>query len=273
MRRNSDPWLRFYVRTLNNPKVQRLSSGDFKGWVNLLCLAKESDGSLPSIEDVAFRLRISKRKAEALLKSLRFNGLITGDKMHDWDEMQYQSDSSTERVKRHRERQCNVSSNVPVTAQIREETETFQETLPETETETETEVPATKTKRRSRVAVASTDTWEAYSKAYTQRYGVEPTRNRKVNSQIKQFCERVPREEAPDIAAFYLGHNNAYYLRTSHSTDSLLKDAEKLRTEWQTGRKVTGRKAQQDEQTATNFDNAERAIDMLNRRDSEQAKK
>ena len=64
MTRNSDPWFRFYVRTLNNPKAQRLSGGDFKGWVNLLCLAKEHDGALPSVEDVAFRLRLSERKVE-----------------------------------------------------------------------------------------------------------------------------------------------------------------------------------------------------------------
>ena len=98
-----------------------------------------------------------------------------------------------------------------------------------------------------------------------------PTRNAKVNGQMAQFCKRVPIEEAPEIAAFYLGHNNAWYIRGSHSVGSLLNEAEKLRTEWQTGRKVTGRKALQDEQTATNFDNAERAIEMLERRDHERA--
>ena len=268
--RNSDPWFRFYVRTLNNPKAQRLSSGDFKGWVNLLCLAKEYDGDLPSVEDVAFRLRLSKRKVETLLKSLRSNGLVDGDRMHDWDEMQYPSDSSTERVKRHRERArehpSNVSSNVPVTVQSRVE-----ERRVDTEAETETDqsreetpkgVTATKTKSRSQAAT-TTDTWGSFSQAYLNRYGVEPTRNAKVNGQLAQFCKRVPIEEAPAIAAFYVGHNNAFYLRVAHSTDALLKDAEKLRTEWQTGRKVTGRKALQDEQTSTNFDNAERAIEMM----------
>ena len=119
MTRNSDPWFRFYVRTLNNPKAATASRQRLQGWVNLLCLAKEYDGDLPPVEDVTFRLRLSKRKVEALLKSLRSNGLVDGDRMHDWDEMQYPSDSSTERVKQHRERQrrvsSNVSSNVPVT--------------------------------------------------------------------------------------------------------------------------------------------------------------
>ena len=87
---------------------------------------------------------------------------------------------------------------------------------PETETEKRREetpkgVPATKTKSLSRATTA--ETWEAYSKAYFNRYGVEPTRNARVNGQLAQFCKRVPLEEAPAIAAFYLGHNNAFYIR------------------------------------------------------------
>ena len=140
MQRNSDPWFRFYVRTLNNPKAQRLPGGDFKFWINLLCLAKETDGSLPPIEDIAFRLRLSKPKAETLLKSLRLKGLIDENRMHDWDELQYPSDSSTARVKQHRKRakehHGNVSSNTPgnvsVTAQSR-----VDKSRVETETETE----------------------------------------------------------------------------------------------------------------------------------------
>ena len=123
MRKNADPWFRFYVRTLNNPKVQRLPSNIFKGWVNLLCLAKETDGVLPTVEDISFRLRLSKAKADDLISTLKTNGLIDGNKLHDWDDMQYPSDSSTERVQRYRERHkeqaCNVSSNVSETVQSR----------------------------------------------------------------------------------------------------------------------------------------------------------
>ena len=143
MKRNSEPWLRFYVRTLDNPKAQRLPGSTFKGWVNLLCLAKEYDGALPSVEDISFRLRLSKQKVEALLNTLRFNGLVDGDRMHDWDEMQYPSDSSTERVKQHRERarkhHRNVSSNVSVTPQNR-----IDKNRVETETEQPPKPPARK---------------------------------------------------------------------------------------------------------------------------------
>ena len=80
---------------------------------------------IPSVEDVAFRLRLSKSKAESLLSTLKTSSLIDGDRMHDWDDFQYSSDSSTERVKRHRERNMerfsNVSSNVSETVQSRTE--------------------------------------------------------------------------------------------------------------------------------------------------------
>ena len=178
MTRNSDPWFRFYVRTLNNPKAQRLPGSTFKGWVNLLCLAKEYDGALPPVEDISFRLRISKRKAEALLNTLRFNGLVDENRMHDWDEMQYPSDSSTERVKRHRERKehhvdvsSNVSSNVPVTVQSRVE-----EIRVETETETDKDscaAPSQKPKVAALIPACSNQQFavteskrEEYQKAY-----------------------------------------------------------------------------------------------------------
>lgn len=37
-------------------------------------------------------------------------------------------------------------------------------------------------------------TWEAYKNGYWERYGVDPVRNAKVSSQIKQFVERVGME-------------------------------------------------------------------------------
>ena len=49
-------WFRFYAEALNDPKVQRLDGETFKGWVNLLCLAKAHDGTLPDIPDIAFGL-------------------------------------------------------------------------------------------------------------------------------------------------------------------------------------------------------------------------
>ena len=112
-------WFRFYSEALNDPKVQRLDGESFKGWVNLLCLAKAHDGSLPDTPDIAFGLRKSQAEVEALLQALDDAGLIeqttAGLSPHNWDSRQYVSDNSTERVKRFRERSTKRYSETDAT--------------------------------------------------------------------------------------------------------------------------------------------------------------
>jgi hypothetical protein len=86
---------------------------------------------------------------------------------------------------------------------------------------------------------AVSEIWASYSIAYLTRYKTEPTRNAKVNGQLAHFVKRVPIAEAPEIASFYLSHNGFRYVQAGHSVSLLLMDAEKLRTEWLTGRKIT----------------------------------
>ena len=85
--------------------------------------------------------------------------------------------------------------------------------------------------------------WKAYSNAYFDRYSTEPVRNAKVNGQIAQFAIRIPREEAPLVAAFFVSHNDSFYVKSMHPIGMLLRDAEKLRTEWKTDRPVLGSQA------------------------------
>lgn len=95
----------------------------------------------------------------------------------------------------------------------------------------------------------SAATWDAYSVAYLSRYGVEPTRNATVNGQLAQFVTRVPQAEAPQIAAFFVKHNKAFYVSSRHAVGALLRDAEGLRTEWLSGRTVTDTEARQADRT------------------------
>jgi len=88
-------------------------------------------------------------------------------------------------------------------------------------------------------------TWNTYSEEYQRRYGVLPIRNAKVNSCLKSFMSRVPEKEAPDIASFYVRHPGAYYVSRGHPVEILLRDAEKLRTEWASNKTITQKQAQQ----------------------------
>lgn len=109
-------------------------------------------------------------------------------------------------------------------------------------------------KRRAIPAAPTAETWNAYSAAYRQRYGVEPVRNATVNGQLANFVKRLGSEEAPSVAAFYVWHNNRFYANAMHSVAALLKDAEKLRTEWATGNRMTATQAGQADRTQTNGD-------------------
>lgn len=97
-------------------------------------------------------------------------------------------------------------------------------------------------------------TWRAYSLAYLDRYGTKPVRNAKVNKNVMDFVKRLGYDESPQVAAFFLTHQGAFYIQKCHDFGVALADAEKLRTEWATNRKVTGITARQQERTGTMAD-------------------
>lgn len=95
----------------------------------------------------------------------------------------------------------------------------------------------------------SHETWEAYSRAYEDRYKVAPVRNATVNAQLSSFIKRIGFEESPHVASFYVNHNNQFYVQKMHTVGLLLSDAEKLRTEWITKQTVTATQARQVDKT------------------------
>jgi hypothetical protein len=123
-------WFRMYSETLNDPKVQSLSGDEFKAWVNLLCLASQNNSEGFSEKTAAFALRLPEKKAWKIIKLFLHIGLLditeSGLKPHNWAIRQYKSDTSNDRVRRHRERAGNAAGNVTVTP-------------PETDTDTDTE--------------------------------------------------------------------------------------------------------------------------------------
>jgi len=112
------------------------------------------------------------------------------------------------------------------------------------------------------------ETWKAYSSAYESRYCAAPVRNASVNAKIAQFVRRVGEAEAPDIAAFYVWHNEAFYVRSGHPVGLLLKDAESLRTQWATGKRVTAAAAYQADRTQNNAGVFESLIAEAKRREA-----
>lgn len=103
-------WFRFYDDVINDPKALKLSDRTFRIWVGMLCLASKNDGVLPSFEDMVISLRVRADKLQPELEKLIAAGLLDHDDRgitpHNWSARQYISDSSAERVKRHREKRA-----------------------------------------------------------------------------------------------------------------------------------------------------------------------
>lgn len=90
-------------------------------------------------------------------------------------------------------------------------------------------------------------TWEGYSRAYEERYTVPPVRNAKTNALCAQLSQRLG-DEAWDVARFYvLQHNDRLYLNARHALELLVRDAEKIRTDWKRGLALTSKDATNEE--------------------------
>jgi hypothetical protein len=135
-------WFRVYDELLDDPKVQQLSPKNFRGLINLWCVASRNDGVLPPEDDLAFKLRMKPSEIASLISALRAAGLIDqadkGLTPHNWSTRQYKSDTSNERVKRYRERQRNAECNV--TPDV---TDDVTVTPPDTDTDTDSSLRET----------------------------------------------------------------------------------------------------------------------------------
>jgi hypothetical protein len=112
-------WFRLDDDIINDPKILLLPEAMRWIWIAFLCIASKNNGALPSIEIVALSLRVKTTKAAEYITLLVSAGLIdkteTGFAPHNWNARQYKSDVSTERVKRFRKQDRNVSETPPDT--------------------------------------------------------------------------------------------------------------------------------------------------------------
>lgn len=123
-------WFRFYSAAIRHPKVARLADKDYRVWTELLSIAAENDGHIPCLSDLKHLLNRRLDHLSSAVDRLVNGGLIDpledGYEPHGWNERQYKSDTSTERVHKHRSKR-NVSAAVT-------------ETPPDTDTDTDVSV-------------------------------------------------------------------------------------------------------------------------------------
>lgn len=132
-----NPWFRLHSEFATDPKIQMLSEADQRRFVMLLCLRCSNGDVTLHDHEIAFQLRISDQEWEATKKCFIERKLIDkNNRVISWEKRQYLSDSSVERVRRHRER---MKQGCNVTETLRNGSETVSVTPPDTDTDTDTD--------------------------------------------------------------------------------------------------------------------------------------
>ena len=122
----SNLWFRLYAEFLTDPKVQMMSEQNQRRLIMVLCLRCNGNVTLQD-DEVSFQLRISNEEWQVTKDIFIEKGFIDkSNNVLNWDKRQFISDSSAERVARHRERK-KIACNVTVTP-------------PDTDTDTDTDI-------------------------------------------------------------------------------------------------------------------------------------
>ena len=149
MKNSSKPmtWFRLYNEAIDDEKLRLLAFEDRWHFVALLCC--KSKGLLDSADShdlktrkIALKLGLSTRELDEVARRLAEVGLIDRDTLQPlaWDERQFQSDASTDRVRKFRERQKQAGNAAKQPCNV---SVTVQETETDTETEKEPPLPPT----------------------------------------------------------------------------------------------------------------------------------
>jgi hypothetical protein len=133
------PWFRIYPSILTDDALTSAPLATKWCWIAVLCVANDgsprgslntSHGIAVTPERLARKARVRVKEAEKALAFFREEGMIAQvdglECVDRWDDYQFESDCSTDRVKAYRERCKERSRNVTETHQSRTETETEQ---------------------------------------------------------------------------------------------------------------------------------------------------
>ena len=189
-------------------------------------------------------MKMAKRIDKSMTSNMEMRKIISGLGLNNHDSVMTKSGDSHDTVMTKSE-QNRIEEN------RREEKRLEEKRLDKKRKEKPKTLQAASRPRAKKPAVSS-KTWDAYANAYLNRYGTDPVRNARINGQLVQFVKRVGEKEAPQIAAWYVDHQNSWYIQKCHGIDGMLKDAEALRTQWATQTEVTATQARQKERTSHN---------------------
>jgi len=192
------------TRFLNDAKVRSLTPVSRLLFLSCLLLAGESNQSEFEVthESLVFQSGVKSESLQSQLDQMTSLQLVT------YEEIQIPS-----RIEENRREKNRTEKNVPIVLK-----------------------PKPKIENNPEVNRAA---WNAYRDAYMKRWRQEPIRDSKNNSAIATIVKRVGGELAPEILKFFVGHNDGFYIKSTHALGLALKDIETLRTQFLNGKPIT----------------------------------
>ena len=199
--------------------LQGMSPAQKAVLISLADQANDQGVCWPAVDSIAMRCCLSKRAVQQAIKWLRSAGIVS--------------------VEERQGRSTMYSVTPAAYAPPQEMHPTPADAAPRTVIEPTREPSGNLLPTRSGSATdeamqeACRNVWAAYRAAYEARWSVQPVRNAKVNSQVKQLVAALG-AEAPAVAAFFVGLDDKFLVDSCHEFGLLLAKAGAYRTKWAT---------------------------------------
>ncbi|MFF6477988.1 helix-turn-helix domain-containing protein [Pseudomonas aeruginosa] len=210
--------------------LQGMSPAQKAVLISLADQANDQGVCWPAVDSIAMRCCLSKRAVQQAIKWLRSAGIVSVEERQGRSTMYSVTPAAyAPPQEMHPRSICTPAANAPTPA----------DAAPRTVIEPTREPSGNLLPTRSGSATdeamqeACRNVWAAYRAAYEARWSVQPVRNAKVNSQVKQLVAALG-AEAPAVAAFFVGLDDKFLVDSCHEFGLLLAKAGAYRTKWAT---------------------------------------
>ncbi|HIE5554032.1 helix-turn-helix domain-containing protein [Pseudomonas aeruginosa] len=223
--------------------LQGMSPAQKAVLISLADQANDQGVCWPAVDSIAMRCCLSKRAVQQAIKWLRSVGIVSVEERQGRSTMYSVTPAAyAPPQEMHPSSKCTRAGNAPTPADAappppQDMHPTPAASAPRTVIEPSGEPSPLPTRSGSAAGEALQEAcrgvWAAYRAAYEARWSVQPVRNAKVNSQVKQLVAALG-AEAPAVAAFFVGLDDKFLVDSCHEFGLLLAKAGAYRTKWAT---------------------------------------
>ncbi|EPK3468796.1 helix-turn-helix domain-containing protein [Pseudomonas aeruginosa] len=216
--------------------LQGMSPAQKAVLISLADQANDQGVCWPAVDSIAMRCCLSKRAVQQAIKWLRSVGIVSVEERQGRSTMYSVTPAAySPQQEMHPSSKCTRAGNAPTPADAAPRTVIE----PTREPSGEPSPLPTRSGPAAGEALqeACRSVWAAYRAAYEARWSVQPVRNAKVNSQVKQLVAALG-SEAPAVAAFFVGLDDKFLVDSCHEFGLLLAKAGAYRTKWATAGSV-----------------------------------